>query len=135
MFGKGPPVQLFENLPTLYPETRCIFSPDDLHVLTGTSSSSVTSTSTATGTNSTSFHGSLRGFSVASGEASVTGEIEGSGLLSVFWDKRLNQVFCGLTNGSTRFYYDSVLSKRGILSALEKRGTVKPAFSIVDAQQ
>eukprot|EP00879_Flechtneria_rotunda_P007172 GHRR01007527.1.p1 GENE.GHRR01007527.1~~GHRR01007527.1.p1 ORF type:complete len:743 (+),score=231.29 GHRR01007527.1:361-2589(+) len=103
------PLAIWDNLPTNYPTTDVIFSPDERLLLTGT----------AAGT------GREQAGAVVFVDVRELKEVRRVGMPShvaaLRWHGRLNQIFVGVgdkRSGTTRVLYDTTFSERGALAAV-----------------
>ncbi|CAH3019429.1 unnamed protein product [Porites evermanni] len=89
------------NLPNFYPQTSCLFSPDDKMVVTGTS------VKKGQGCGSLVFmeRDSLRKL--------YEFDVIESSVVSCLWHPKLNQIVVGCGNGTTKVYFDPEKSNKG----------------------
>ncbi|KAF9073742.1 transcription factor [Rhodocollybia butyracea] len=96
-----------ENLPTLYPNTNAIFSPDDKYVVTGAGAAVKGGT------------GRLLFLRKETLEVEKTLEV-GATPVKVFWHSKINQIVTGLSNGQICVLYSPHTSLNGAKLLLNK---------------
>jgi hypothetical protein len=103
------PVRSFTGLPNNYKETKCVFSPDEALIVTGTS---VTKNSDATG--------NLVFFDKTSLEMVKQVSVSQASVLSVLWHPKINQIVAGCSDGVTHVMFDPAFSSKGALYSVSK---------------
>ncbi|XP_068754209.1 WD repeat-containing protein 70-like [Montipora capricornis] len=89
------------DLPNYFPQTSCLFSPDDKLVVTGTS--------VKKGQGS----GSLVFLETTSFQKLYEFDVIDSSVVSCLWHPKLNQIVVGCGNGTTKVYFDPEKSNKG----------------------
>mmetsp|Transcript_33672 Transcript_33672/g.38993 ORF Transcript_33672/g.38993 Transcript_33672/m.38993 type:complete len:268 (-) Transcript_33672:106-909(-) len=56
---------------------------------------------------------------------------EGASVMRVTWHKRLNQIFCGVSDGTIRIYYDPHLSTKGALLSTSRSARKQDALELL----
>eukprot|EP01111_Echinosteliopsis_oligospora_P005024 TRINITY_DN1818_c0_g1_i1.p1 TRINITY_DN1818_c0_g1~~TRINITY_DN1818_c0_g1_i1.p1 ORF type:complete len:576 (+),score=191.52 TRINITY_DN1818_c0_g1_i1:29-1756(+) len=103
------PIKVVSNLPNHFEQTDVIFSPDEDFIITGTSAKKGSE------------GGSLVFFDRHSLEPVKQLGMGGASVVRVTWNKSINQIFVGCSDGKTRVLYDPAMSKRGALLCVAKR--------------
>ncbi|KAK2462082.1 hypothetical protein APHAL10511_006545 [Amanita phalloides] len=104
------PLATKADLPTLYPNTNAVFSPDDKYIVTGASSSSTSSKGRA---------GRL--LFMRKNDLDVVKELEVDATpVKVVWHPKINQILTGLSNGQVCVLYSPNISQRGAKLLLNK---------------
>jgi len=114
------PVISYTNLPSYHETANCAFCPHASLICIGTS--------VLPGQGSSSLqifdfldsesHSPILQFNVA----------ENASLVRLLWHNKLNQLFCTLSNGSVRVYYDTEMSIKGALKSTSKIARKKNAL-------
>ncbi|KAJ3178211.1 hypothetical protein HDU87_003763 [Geranomyces variabilis] len=103
------PVAVVSDLVNFFEETEVIFSPDDRHILTGTSVKKDMGA------------GKLCVFNSDLLAPVTQIEAARSSVVRVQWNARINQILTGTGDGSVQVFYDPLLSVSGVKAALSKR--------------
>eukprot|EP01121_Diplochlamys_sp_Union-15-3_P022775 TRINITY_DN9798_c0_g1_i1.p1 TRINITY_DN9798_c0_g1~~TRINITY_DN9798_c0_g1_i1.p1 ORF type:complete len:593 (+),score=129.31 TRINITY_DN9798_c0_g1_i1:58-1836(+) len=103
------PLAQFEDLPNFYPESDCIFSPNDDMFLTGTS------VKTGEGT------GLLRFYNKKTLTPVKQIGISQGSVISIIWHPKLNQILCGCSDNEVHVLYDPEISTNGALLSVKRR--------------
>uniref|UniRef100_A0A914D5R8 Uncharacterized protein n=1 Tax=Acrobeloides nanus TaxID=290746 RepID=A0A914D5R8_9BILA len=103
------PLQTATDLPNLFPQTDCGFSPHGEFVFTGTSTKSKVGES-----------GSLLFFNSDNFDLLYRINFDSSGCIRINWHPKINQILVGLSDGTCRLYYDLSTSLRGALQCVSR---------------
>ena len=94
-------IAIQSNLEIFHEETNCIYSPNEKFILTGTASREKNS-------------GYICVFNSISLEEEGKVEVPSS-CVSLLWPSKMEQLFCGLADGSVKAHYDPQISNGGVI--------------------
>eukprot|EP00794_Sanderia_malayensis_P015144 gene15144-16701_t len=118
------PVNVATNLLTYYDVTKCVFSPNDAMVLTGTSAHKGQG------------NGSLVFLERTTFKKLHEIPFENTNVVSCLWHPRLNQIVTGCSNGEIKILFDPNKSKSGATLCIgkQKKKRIDPGEKLIQQQ-